>query len=134
MYNTTIQNPFYRVKHPHLNPGLSYASFFARRGSPVFSFHRSTDVTLSSPFFPIISKPLYCPVIAPSSPLSSDSPIRRRLSGAESALRAPWLALLLQLPILHMETWLVSVVLCKAPSFYVESCHLATILLYRAKG
>jgi hypothetical protein len=89
-----------------------------------FSFHKLTDVTLSCPFFAIISKPPYCLVIAPSSPLSSDSPIRRRLSGAGSVPRAPWLALLLQLPILHTETWLVSVVLCKAPSFYTEAAIL----------
>jgi hypothetical protein len=82
------------------------------------------------PFFPIISKSPYCPVIAPSSPLSSDSPIRRRLSGAGSAPRAPWLALLRQPPILHMETWQVSVVLCKVPAFYAEA---ATLPQFRSR-
>jgi hypothetical protein len=112
-------------KHPHLNPGHSYTSFLPDVAAQFqLQLPQVTDVTLSSPFFPIISKPPYCLVIAPSSPLSSDSPIRRRLSGAGSAPRAPWLALLLQLPILHMKTRLVSVVLCKAPSSYAEAAIL----------
>jgi hypothetical protein len=95
---------------------------FARHdGSVSASTGRPTSCYLIL-FFPIISRPPYCPVIAPSSPLSSDSPIRRRLSGAGSAPRAPWLALLRQLPILHMETWPVSVALCKVPSHNFGLC------------
>ena len=115
------------IAAPAPEPGISYASFSPDVAAQFQLPERPTS-RYPIPFFPIISKPPYCPVIVPSSPLSSDLPIRRRLSGAGSAPRAPWLALLRQLPILHMETWQVSVVLCKIPSSYAEAAILPQIL------